>query len=72
MPNEEDEILDTYVEKRAKVLYGEDESRPIRRSHLNPQIQQLYKDFLGHPLSEKAEELLHTSYNKNRVKYPIK
>ena len=72
LPNEEDEILDTYIEKRAKVLYHEDENRPLRRSHLNPQIQKLYADFLGKPLSHKAEELLHTSYNSNREKYPTK
>lgn len=70
LPNEEDEILETYVAKRASVLYKEDESRPLRRSHLNPQVQKLYDDFLGKPLSHKAEELLHTSYNKDREKYP--
>ncbi len=70
LPNEEDEILDTYIQKRAAVLYKEDEKRPLRRSHLNPDIQKLYRDYLNHPLSEKAEELLHTSYNLHREKYP--
>ena len=70
LPEEDEDILDTYVAKRASVLYHEDVNRPLRRSHLNPQVQQLYADFLGKPLSHKSEELLHTSYNKNREKFP--
>lgn len=70
LPEEDEDILDTYIAKRASVLYHEDENRPLRRSHLNPQVQQLYTDFLGKPLSHKSEELLHTSYNKNREKFP--
>jgi len=62
LPNEEDNILDTYKEKRASALYKEDEMRPERMSHKNPQIKELYKNFLGEPNSEKAHELLHTSY----------
>ena len=34
----------------------------MRFSHENPQVQALYKEFLGAPLSEKAEELLHTNH----------
>ncbi|QZY56008.1 NADH-dependent [FeFe] hydrogenase, group A6 [Crassaminicella profunda] len=54
---------------RAKVLYEEDESRPIRKSHENPQIKKLYEDFLEKPNSHKAHELLHTHY-KAREKFP--
>ena len=50
-----------YKELRMKALYDEDLAMPLRVSSDNPQIQQLYKDFLGEPGSEKAEELLHTS-----------
>ena len=64
LPNEDADILDTYREKRANALYREDEGRPIRVSHLNPQIIDLYKNFLGEPNSHKAHELLHTSYAK--------
>ena len=70
LPNEEDNILDTYREKRASVLYGEDERLVIRQSHNNPDIKRLYDDFLGKPGSELAEELLHTTYNSKREKYP--
>ena len=72
LPNEEDDIIDTYREKRAAVLYSEDERQVIRQSHNNKDIQNLYKDFLGEPLSEKSEELLHTHYNAHREKYPSK
>ena len=72
LPNEDDNILDTYREKRASVLYSEDVKQKVRQSHNNPDIKKLYKDFLGEPGSELAEELLHTSYDSDREKYPAK
>ena len=62
LPNEEDDILDTYIQKRAAALYSEDERQVIRQSHNNPQIKALYDEFLGEPNSHKAHELLHTTY----------
>ncbi|MEA4932203.1 MAG: [Fe-Fe] hydrogenase large subunit C-terminal domain-containing protein, partial [Lawsonibacter sp.] len=47
---------------RAKALYREDADMPLRKSHKNPLIQTVYKDFLGAPGSEIAHRLLHTSY----------
>ncbi len=64
LPNEDADILDTYKQKRANALYSEDESKQIRVSHKNPQIIDLYKNFLGKPNSHKAHELLHTTYVK--------
>ena len=64
LPNEDIDILETYRQKRANALYSEDERQVIRQSHNNPQIQQLYKEFLGEPNSHKAHELLHTTYSK--------
>ncbi|MCM1992378.1 NADH-dependent [FeFe] hydrogenase, group A6 [Oceanirhabdus seepicola] len=49
---------------RAKGLYSEDKALPIRKSHKNPSIQKLYKDFLGEPNGHLAHELLHTHYVK--------
>ncbi len=72
LPNEDPDILDTFRAKRASVLYSEDERQTIRQSHNNPDVQKLYKDFLGEPGSEIAEELLHTSYVSDRVKFPKK
>ena len=54
--------METYKEKRAQALYKEDEGRPIRQSHNNPQIIELYDKFLEEPNSHKAHELLHTTY----------
>ncbi len=69
LPDEDDNILDTYKEKRANALYSEDEGRPLRVSHKNPQIIELYEKFLGEPNSHKAHELLHTEYSaKERFK----
>ncbi|MCD6228097.1 MAG: iron hydrogenase small subunit [Candidatus Omnitrophica bacterium] len=48
--------------KRAQSLYKEDKNKPIRKSHQNPAIIALYKEFLKSPLSKKAHMLLHTSY----------
>ena len=62
LPNEDADILDTYKAKRAAALYQEDELKTLRVSHKNPQIIQLYADYLGEPNSHKAHELLHTHY----------
>ena len=55
-------LLNTY--KRANALYKEDEKLPIRQSHNNPQIIELYKNYLGKPNSKLAHKLLHTTYSK--------
>jgi NADH-quinone oxidoreductase subunit G len=47
---------------RSQALYTEDQVLPIRKSHENPAIQTLYKEFLGEPLGHLSHELLHTSY----------
>ena len=62
LPNEDADILDTYRAKRADALYREDRLRPERVSHKNPQIKELYDNYLGKPNSHKAHELLHTTY----------
>ena len=62
LPNEDYDIIDTYREKRASALYKEDESKALRVSHKNPQIIELYNNYLGEPNSHKAHELLHTHY----------
>lgn len=63
LPEEDHDIVDTYREKRAAALYSDDRSQKIRQSHNNPQIQALYKDYLGKPNSRLAHKLLHTSYS---------
>lgn len=53
---------------RAQALYDYDEERKLRRSHENPAVEVLYKEFFGEPNSHKAHELLHTIYHQ-RDKY---
>lgn len=54
--------------ERAKALYEEDKNLPLRKSHDNPTIKLAYDEFLGHPGSHMAHEVLHTTYAK-RKKY---
>ena len=48
--------------RRAAAIYSEDERKTIRKSHENPSIIRLYREFLGAPGSHKAHSLLHTEY----------
>ncbi|NQU23019.1 MAG: iron hydrogenase small subunit [Candidatus Nealsonbacteria bacterium] len=47
---------------RIQAIYREDEGKTLRKSHENPQIRQIYEDFLGKPLGDKSHHLLHTKY----------
>ena len=47
---------------RAGALYTQDEGMTYRRSHENPIVQQIYKEYLGEPGGHRAHELLHTVY----------
>lgn len=49
---------------RSKALYEEDRNLPIRKSHKNPTLQKIYKEYLGNPGSEIAHKILHTGYVK--------
>ncbi len=48
--------------KRIKGIYKEDEGKQLRKSHENPEIKQIYKEFLDKPLGKKSHKLLHTHY----------
>ncbi|HBP38272.1 MAG TPA: ferredoxin, partial [Clostridiales bacterium] len=55
-------------QKRMEAIYREDEGKPIRKSHENPDIIKLYADFLKQPCGHQSHELLHTHYTKrNRI-----
>ena len=59
---------DAIRRQRLAAIYREDEGKPIRKSHENPDIQQLYRDFLGEPGGAVSHELLHTTYTRrNRI-----
>jgi NADP-reducing hydrogenase subunit HndD len=47
---------------RIRAIYAEDEGKKLRKSHENPAVIQLYRDFLGAPLSHTSHHLLHTEY----------
>jgi len=55
------------VKQRMQALYNIDRDDTLRVSHKNPEIIQLYQDFLGAPLGEKSHHLLHTHYEKRDV-----
>ncbi|MBR0351487.1 MAG: iron hydrogenase small subunit [Clostridia bacterium] len=63
------ERLDKDIRKlRADCLYSIDEKSKIRKSHENPVVKKIYKEFLEKPGSHVAHDLLHTTYVK-REKY---
>jgi NADP-reducing hydrogenase subunit HndD len=47
---------------RMKAIYSEDEHMVLRKSHENPEVVAIYKEFLDKPNSHKSHELLHTHY----------
>ncbi|MFA5469022.1 MAG: iron hydrogenase small subunit, partial [Sphaerochaetaceae bacterium] len=53
--------------QRIAGIYTDDEISVTRCSHHNPEIQQIYKEYLGEPLSEKAHQLLHTTYTERKI-----
>ncbi|MDD5116198.1 MAG: NADH-dependent [FeFe] hydrogenase, group A6 [Candidatus Omnitrophica bacterium] len=60
-------VTDELRIKRAQALYEDDEQKQVRCSHQNPYIKRIYKEFLGKPLSEKSEKLLHVHYKPRPV-----
>jgi len=56
------------VAKRMGAIYKSDKDKSIRRCHENPNVTLLYKEFLGKPLSEKAEKYMHTSFTDRSLK----
>lgn len=53
---------DALREKRIQSLYQRDKGMKLRLSHENQEIQELYREFYGKPLSRLAEDMLHTAY----------
>lgn len=49
---------------RAKAIYDNDKDSKQRKSHENPIVKVLYKEFFDKPNSHKAHDVLHTSYAK--------
>ncbi len=60
-------VTDEIRKKRMQGLFSEDRDKAVRCSHDNPEVQQVYAEFLEKPLSEKAHKLLHTTYHARPV-----
>ena len=56
------------LQQRAQALYDLDRGKTIRRSHDNPDVQKLYKEFLQSPLSPVSHKYLHTHYHAKTPK----
>lgn len=54
---------DALRQKRIDGLYQRDQAMNLRTSHENEEIKTLYKEFYKKPLSDLAEQMLHTHYN---------
>ncbi len=55
---------------RIAAIYREDENRKLRKSHNNPAVQELYKEFLINPLGNVAQ-MLHTHYDAKERSIPF-
>ena len=53
--------------QRIDAIYQADRDLPLRKSHDNPEVKQLYDEFLGEPLGHKSHELLHTHYTARGI-----
>ena len=53
------------LKKRMNAIYNEDKNKIIRKSHENPMIQKLYKDYLQKPNSYIAHHILHINYKRS-------
>jgi iron-only hydrogenase group A len=49
-------------QKRIQAIYKEDEGKQLRKSHANPEVLQIYEEFLEKPISHLSHRLLHTKY----------
>ncbi|MCD6375952.1 MAG: iron hydrogenase small subunit [Caldisericaceae bacterium] len=55
------------VRARLQALYQIDQNEPLRASHQNPLVNELYEKYLERPLSHQSHKLLHTNYAERDV-----
>jgi len=55
------------IKIRARGLYEIDEKESVKSAHKNSGIQELYRSYLGKPLSDRCMTLLHTTYKERDV-----
>ena len=61
------QIQEAY-DKRRLGLYRHDAEKSLHASHENPEIEQIYEEFLGEPLGHVSHKLLHTTYTAQNIK----
>lgn len=61
-----------YVKARSKSLYEKDKWALKKCSYENVEIQKIYKEFLGKPVSETSKEFLHTAYKEHSIDLKVK
>lgn len=59
-------VSDAVRQKRIASLYEADARLPVRLSIDNPEIADIYSEFLKEPLSSLSELLLHTTYGEKK------
>ena len=59
------------IRKRMEAIYREDAGKPIRKSHENPDIIAIYKEYYGEPCGHLSHEQLHTHYIDRSTKVEI-
>ena len=59
------------IRKRMDAIYREDLGKPIRKSHENPDIIAIYKEYYGEPCGHLSHEQLHTHYIDRSTKVEI-
>lgn len=60
------------IRKRMEATYREDAGKPIRKSHENPDIVAIYKEYYGEPCGHLSHEQLHTHYYDRSSKVEVK
>lgn len=55
------------LKARMRSIYKIDDNESIKVSHKNPEIIELYENFLKEPLGHMSHELLHTNYKERDV-----
>ncbi|MDR2047504.1 MAG: [FeFe] hydrogenase, group A [Clostridiales bacterium] len=51
-----------YRADRMNAIYKSDRAMTLRKSHENPAIKEIYKEYFGEPNSNRAHHVLHTKY----------
>ena len=59
------------IRKRMEAIYREDAGKPIRKSHENPDIIAIYKEYYGEPCGHLSHEQLHTEYFDKSTKIEV-